>query len=522
MPSTLLERMESMPLPTSRDGATRASPTESLLSAITVDDSPLGESSSSTPPTSIGDSVSISSTSMKLESAEPTERASAEPSTGRIRRTRTSIGTYNVKVLSGTSIHAPKKFSKDPAVIEARRRTISGDTLVSALASNNSSTETVEKDANRLVRDGIEALDLQWSVKKLSKSRSESSLGGTPTKSAKQREISGRRATRSTGEQVESLTKKLSVLGKRGRKTLENGLAGLSKAKRELRNLADTPEFAKIDTKPVVHEVWSNGKLVVAEPPKKKKKKLEEAVEEKKTPKVEDDKKPEPKSNGKREKVWLTKGLYAGQENRNFDWFADIYNERREDIVDATPYQPNAFMPLPMWHGQRLLHVGRHFKLPFDVCSPLPPGQPKPDEWRKTSSSKYLLYAVVFFTNGVHKTDLLAKLQPCGRSPVFSTAFHPSVSAHQKAAVTKIVKIGSCFMNVMTRTVQLVAIGAQTGLLLIYRSDGKRAASTELESRLSRPMIVVMVFEPIVASILIKSLLSILERLSLKMSVTDG
>jgi histone-lysine N-methyltransferase ASH1L len=184
-------------------------------------------------------------------------------------------------------------------------------------------------------------------------------------------------------------------LGKRGRKTLENGLAGLAKAKRELRNLADTPEFAKIDTKPVVHEVWSNGKLVVAEPLRKKKK-TEEAVVEKKEVTVEDDKKPDLKSNGKREKVWLTKGLYAGQENRNFDWFSDGFGGSRKDVVDSTPYQPNAFMPLPMWHGQRLLHIGRHFKLPFDVCSPLPPGQPKPDEWRKTSSSKYPLYEVVY------------------------------------------------------------------------------------------------------------------------------
>jgi [histone H3]-lysine4 N-trimethyltransferase ASH1L len=381
--------------PTSRDGATRASPSESLLSAITVDDSPLGQSSSSTPPTSIGDSVSISSTSLKLENIEPNERASAEPSTERSRRARSSIGTYNVKVLSGTAIHAPKKYSKDPSAIESRRRTISGDTLVSALASNNSSTETVEKDANRLVRDGIEALDLQWSVKGLPKSRSQIGLGGSPKKSAK-RDLDRRRSTRSSGEQIESLTKKLSVLGKRSRKTLEDGLAGLSKAKRELRNLADTPEYAKIDTKPVVHEVWSNGKLVIAEPPRKKKKVEEVAVEKKKlTP--ETDKRPDPPKfkDGKREKVWLNKGLYAGQEHRNFDWFADQSGKTRKDIVDATPYQPNKFMPLPMWHGQRLLHIGRHFKLPFDVCSPLPPGQPKPDEWRKTSSSKYPLYVVV-------------------------------------------------------------------------------------------------------------------------------
>jgi histone-lysine N-methyltransferase ASH1L len=373
--------MGSTSRPTSRDGATRASPSESVLSAITVDDASPGQSSSSTPPTSIGDSVSISSTSLKLENPEPT---SAEPSNGRSRRARASVGTYNVKVLSGTAIHAPKKYSKDPAVIEARRRTISGDTLVSALGSGNASTETVEKDANRLVRNGIEALDLEWSVKGLPKSRSQIGLGGSPKKSAKQRDLDRRRSTRSSGEQIESLTKKLSVLGKRSRKTLEDGL---TKAKRELRNLADTNEYAKIDTKPVVHEVWSNGKLVVDEPPKKKKK-VEEVIEAK--VKSEDDKKPESKKakGGKREKVWLSKGLYAGQEHKNFDWFKDLSTVSRDEISKLPPYQPNNFMPLPMWHGQWLLHVGRHFKLPFDVCSPLPPGQPKPDEWRKTSSSK--------------------------------------------------------------------------------------------------------------------------------------
>ncbi len=457
-----------------------------MLSAITVDDSPLGQSSSSTPPTSIGDSVSISSTSLKLENTDPTEAASAESSTQRTRRARNSIGTYNVKVLSGTAIHAPKKYSKDPTVIESRRRTISGDTLVSALASNNSSTETVEKDANQLVRDGIEALDLQWSVKGLPKSRSQIGLAGSPKKSAKQRDLDRRRSTRSSGEQIESLTKKLSVLGKRSRKTLEDGLVGLSKAKRELRNLADTPEFAKIDTKPVVHEVWSNGKLVVAEPPKKKKK-VDEAVVEKKKPAPlapETDKKPDPsKFNGrKREKVWLNKGLYAGQEHRNFDWFADAFGKTRTDVVDGTPYQPNKFMPLPMWHGQRLLHIGRHFKLPFDVCSPLPPGQPKPDEWRKTSSSEYsLTWPSLFFTNSFYKTGSLVMLQPCGRSQVFSTAFHRSVSVRQKAAVTKTVRTESCFMSVMTPTVQLVVRSAQTVHLLICKNAARAVANTELE-----------------------------------------
>jgi histone-lysine N-methyltransferase ASH1L len=81
---------------------------------------------------------------------------------------------------------------------------------------------------------------------------------------------------------VENLTKKLSVLGKRGRDKFE---AGLVKAKRELRRLADTNEFAHIDTKPVVAEVWSNGKLVTGDEPPKKRVKVEA------TSKVEEDKK---------------------------------------------------------------------------------------------------------------------------------------------------------------------------------------------------------------------------------------
>jgi histone-lysine N-methyltransferase ASH1L len=377
--------MTMTPEPAARAEVTRASSSDSVLSAITVDDS---SHDSSTPPTSIGDSVSVSSSSLKLENADST---SADQSMGRSRRPRTSVGTYNVKVLSGTAIHAPKKYCKNKDEIEARRRTISGDTLVGALSSGNSSTESVEKDANRLVRDGIDALDLEWSVKVLPKSRSQISLGDSPRKTAKQLDLARRKSTRSSGEQLENLTRKLSVLGKRGRKTFEDGLA---KAKRELRNLADTNEFAKIDTKPVVHEVWSNGKLVTAEPTQKKMKKAESVATEVAKVKLqpEEEKLIEKKKvTSKREKIWLNKGLYAGQEARNFDWFQDSLGKDKENMDEIAPYKPNSFMPLPMWHGQRLLHVGRHFKLPFDVCSPLPPGQPKPDEWRKTSSSKWSL-----------------------------------------------------------------------------------------------------------------------------------
>ena len=102
------------------------------------------------------------------------------------------------------------------------------------------------------------------------------------------------------------------------------------------------------------------------------------------------------KVNGKKDKVWLGKGLYAGQEGRNLDWFADPNAPAETDTANTAEEKSRSILPLPMWHGQRLLHVGRDFKLPFDVCSPLPPGQPKPDEWRKTSSSKLQPLGVAF------------------------------------------------------------------------------------------------------------------------------
>lgn len=387
--------MRATPLSTAPEMA-RASSADSVLSVITVDNTSNAQSSSSTPPTSIGDSVSVSSSSLKLEEAITTP---APDTNGRGRRQRSSISTYNVKILSGTAIHAPKKFSKDPAVREgsgSRRRTVSGDTLLGSLASASASPATIEKTANRLVQDGVEALDLQWSPKALPRSKSQTNLSSSPRKTAKQRDLQRRKSSRPAAEVVQSLTKKLSVLGKRSRQTFDDGLAGslagLAKVKRELRNLADTNEFAKIDTQPVLHEVWSNGKLVVPENPRKKKKAEEAALaKEKEKQKLKEEAlklAEKPKPVGKRQKVWLTKGLYAGQDGDNLNWFNGSSEKSMRDGEKIAPFRPNSFMPLPMWHGQRLLHTGRDFKLPFDICSPLPPGQPKPDEWRKTSSSK--------------------------------------------------------------------------------------------------------------------------------------
>ena len=93
---------------------------------------------------------------------------------------------------------------------------------------------------------------------------------------------------------------------------------------------------------------------------------------------------------GRREKRWLTSGLYAGQV-RAFDGrLTESKNKRKQDGKVAEADRENAVLPLPMFAGDRLLKLGRDFKLPYSVFSPLPAGQPKPDEWRKTNKNVFV------------------------------------------------------------------------------------------------------------------------------------
>jgi histone-lysine N-methyltransferase ASH1L len=392
MLSTILAGMGATPKASSRLEATRASPARSASSIITGEidaaSDPQSVSSSSTPPTSIGDEASISSTTLKAELVASAPSTPAVEGRARSQRERKSVATYNVKVLTGTAVHAPRKYCKNPdgtpvdVTKTVRRRTISGDTLVGASKSANASTASLVKDNDRLVRDGIDALDLQWSVKKLPRSKSQIGLAGDAKKPVKSSPLK-RSKSLYTKSAVQKITDKFGTGKRRGGAIEEDIASGATRFKRELRKLQDTPEFAKIETEPIFHEVWSNGKLVQEERPRKKKK-VEDA------PQVQEPEPVEKNVNVKKEKTWQSKGLFAGQSG-----FENIYEKMPKGTAKPDDYglaemktTTRSILPLPQGAGQRTLHVGRDFKLPFDICSPLPPGQPKPDEWRKTSSSK--------------------------------------------------------------------------------------------------------------------------------------
>ncbi|RAH83091.1 SET domain-containing protein [Aspergillus japonicus CBS 114.51] len=90
-------------------------------------------------------------------------------------------------------------------------------------------------------------------------------------------------------------------------------------------------------------------------------------------------------------KRWLAHGLYTGQEREDGPPSQSRSRNRRKSQNNKNEAPPQRrLLPMPMFAGERLLQRGRDFQLPFDVFSPLPPGQPKPDEWRKTNKNVFV------------------------------------------------------------------------------------------------------------------------------------
>lgn len=379
-----------------------------------TDDSSNLASTSSTPPTTVADTASLHSDSPKRDVVHvavndepvpaPVEPAASEPdapavaavdppSAARPRRARVSAPVYNMAQLSGTAGHGKRRAKGD--IVADRRRTISGDTLVSR-------STGASPRATRTVRDGIDALDLQWSLGRLDSPR-------TRRQRLQDSPASRRSSTRLSGPvPVSALTNKLSALSKRSRKAIDKGMSNMS---RELRRLQDTKEFAHIDDKPVVHTVWANGKFIdpnAPEPPARRKSQPEPAAEE------PEEAEPEPVTNKRKRRVkkYLDKGLYSGQD-APMDMAKGLTMAEKKSLAQLPELIPsgrvNKTMPSPIFTGLRLLIAGRDFKLPYNVCNPLPPGQPKPDEWKKMTKNRFIGESKDYWRKSPHFHDYSSK-----------------------------------------------------------------------------------------------------------------
>ncbi|KAK8067843.1 histone-lysine N-methyltransferase ASH1L [Apiospora saccharicola] len=346
------------------------------------------------------------------ESADPTAAAPADtpadtPSQGRSRRARKSEPVYNIAKLSGTAIHG-KRRSKGDIINDRKRRTISGTLPTDNLDGANTSSDGVGQKAGEMIQDGINALNMQWSMKGLD----------TPeVKNSKKRvrspePVSRRISTRSAGPITDNILQKISAVSKKGKKAMKS----LSNVPRELRKLQDTNEFAKIDSKPVMYTVWAKGKFVdpnePVEPPKKRVK-TEEKSES--APQKEPEPIPQPSVfKRKANKKWLDRGLYSGQE-APLDIFKSLTPAEKKSIADYPELvpkvgeKPNMTLPAPMFNGLRFLIQGKDFKLPYDVCNPLPPGQPKPEGWRTMTKNRFVGGAGAYWKKTPHFKDYQSK-----------------------------------------------------------------------------------------------------------------
>ncbi|KAI9754432.1 MAG: hypothetical protein M4579_004700 [Chaenotheca gracillima] len=309
----------------------------STMSCNTATNPSVSDSLSITPPTSTTDTASVS------VDASHSEEAYAAPQ--RVRRTRQSlVTTYNENVLSAAT--------RRRASSGGGSRAISGETLVD----NSENRRTLDQ--------GINTLNLDWGI------------NAFPSDALNKDTASGehlwrKRSVRSDlmGKAKSKLSKTASVLGKRGREAVTAGKGGA-------RGVVDGLK-RRASLRPRTMPQEEDG----AEPPPKKAKVSVPDKAKESAPSS----KPHIRVRQPKDKLWLAHGLYIGQD-RDFDpRLTETKNKtKKASSVQDHEAKQRAMLPLPMFGGQRLLNNGRDFRLPFDVYSPLPRGQPKPDEWRKT------------------------------------------------------------------------------------------------------------------------------------------
>lgn len=296
-----------------------------------------------TPPTSHTDTVS--------ESADLTAKPKPpQRSSERLRKAPHSIDNYNENVLSGSAKRATRRKRE---INDSRM--VSGETLVDA---NIVSQE-------HFLRESVQILDRDWTLDALPGDDLKASL-------EKEKELKRRKSTRldmlQKAMNMVEMTK--SVLGKRRRETFDNKVEKLHTRNGESGENLRPMGFI---TSTVKGPVTKRARLV------------DDSCVKSLIISSDNDRK---FARRPRIKRWLGQGLYVGQD-RDFDpRLTETKNRLKKSTGKRSRSQQRALLPLPMFAGERTLELGRNFMLPFDIFSPLPPGQPRPEEWKKTHKSK--------------------------------------------------------------------------------------------------------------------------------------
>lgn len=329
-------------------------------------------------------------------------------------RLRTNISSYNENVLSVKQNRSAQKQRAD-----RETQTSSGETLIDG---------GEDSMHDKILKRGVQALDQDWNV---------GAMPGDKLRLFKTHEDGAQRRKSTRLDMLERasnlIEKTTSVLGKRGRETVEAGMEEFQ----ELKATNKTPSLRQRDPETAFFE----------RPSKKRARFLVAEVRNEKCAQSGDGSQKVTKESNK---PWVAQGLYVGQRRSDDARFTETKNKGKSTPNDQPDIRERAVMPMPMWLGDKIIEMGRDFKLPFDVFSPLPPGQPKPDEWKKTQKSRFIQDPALDAANIQVQMCSLVMLPMCGKKPKIWSTLHASVP--QRLVVTTIASTALCSMNVTTAT----------------------------------------------------------------------
>jgi hypothetical protein len=301
----------------------------------------------STNPTSV--SIAASAAPSEAEVAkEPKQNtdADADAQIRRSVRSRGSIATYSDTILSGHAVHTRKSF-RDPKdyALAAASRTISSTTLV-----NDAVATPKRKSAGKgLLGSGSASTPRAASTGRVLRQKS--------TRVGK--------IALTASSAINAVASASSVLGKRSRDALDS-------AKGKLQSLGRS---ASLRTRTRTAE----------ESPLKKRLRItnraESTTDSDDSDSDEPDTPPPPK---KQRKIWLAHGLYVGQVRE------DQPRQKVKRKSDVDPGKERKYLPMPMFHGSKILELGRDFKLTFDILNPLARNE-APKDWKNLTRSKFYI-----------------------------------------------------------------------------------------------------------------------------------
>jgi histone-lysine N-methyltransferase ASH1L len=331
----------------------------------------------STPPTSVSDDRSLTSNKHCHEKAKTL--APQDVPSGRPKRSRASVSTYNLKQLADDQL--PKPTSRNPSGL-------SGRTLVE----RDDTAAEEEEEPLDLTLD--KALNTDWELPAVLNKKKKSPARPIRRPSVKDRV---KESVLEAGKKVASKAGSLkSVLGKRSRDMMESGKRRLAKIEEPPASPPKSKLLKELDLgkKGVLDEIDLDLEYAAPLPPRPTKRAKTASSSAAPPQGLAQPTGPMQKtSDGKKVKKWQAEGLYVGQDAEVTGPAASRKKKLQKkslvdttEGVDAPPPKRKSFISMPMYG---YLDKQRDFTIPHDVFAPsLRKGDERPKDWHKLNRNR--------------------------------------------------------------------------------------------------------------------------------------